>query len=124
MFGRSYWPWLWMGLVDAGVFAGLPLVCVAALALARQGRAWLRGAARPQALLWALALLVALLAVTGKNRGETARLWMIFMPLAAAGGAVFLSGERRPRWLGAALLAAMFVQTLAMRVSLEVLKIG
>ncbi len=76
---RSYFPWLAANVLELAVAMGLPAFAWAVVGLAGTGRP--RGAV-------AVAAVVLILEVSGKNRSEVARLWLPFLPgLLAASGA-------------------------------------
>jgi methylthioxylose transferase len=76
---RTHWQWLLVNPVELGIVVGAPIV-VAAMAggrrLATDGEfpSFLRRSALWGTVVWGL------LWVTGKNSGEAARLWLLFMP--------------------------------------------
>ncbi len=93
---RSYHVWVWLNLVEFGVFLGLPLAALGASAIPRLVRA-LRGVSGRMlpAYLGAAALLTLLLLdVSGMVRGETGRLWLFFAPWLAAAVAPDLIDEQ------------------------------
>ena len=121
-FGRTYWPWFLEGPVEGFVFMGVPISCLVVCALVRDLPRWWRPLGKPCALLWACALVLALLHVSGKNRGEVARLWMFLMPFGAvAAGVVAASAQKGRRIITSLYLAALCVQAVVFRASLEVL---
>lgn len=125
LFGRSYWPWLLMGPVDFAVFLGPPVLALLGWLAWRDIRERCESDWQPTALLCSLAFVLAFLALSGKNRGEVGRLWMIVMPLATPLAAIALRRlEPKPAALTVAVFVAMFAQTLVIRGSLEVLRIG
>jgi hypothetical protein len=86
---RSYRVWLGFNLLDATLFAGVPLV---ALWLAgvpgALRRVWRReGAISADSLTLATALLLLALTLSGSTRGEVGRIWLFAMPLLAVGAA-------------------------------------
>jgi hypothetical protein len=121
-FGRTYWPWFLMNPVEMFVFMGAPVSALTAWAACRDMPNLWRPGTRPETLLWAFVLIMALLHVSGKNLGEVARLWMFVMPLAAAVAGCALSRlDRRHGLAAAACVAVLYVQTVVFRVSLETL---
>ena len=101
-FHRAYGIWVWMNLVEYGVFLGPALaalvVCGASAARARGGPA----ACLAMATLAALALLD----LSGTVRAEVGRIWLFFAaPLAviAAGACLPTVGHPRRLWLTVAL---------------------
>jgi hypothetical protein len=101
---RPYWPWVWLDVVDYGLFAGLPLTVTALAALRHP-----RGATPALALVG----IMALLTVSGITRAETERLWVFFNPLLAAAAAVVAA--ERAEWY--ATLASQPLQLLLMAVA-------
>jgi hypothetical protein len=89
-FPRTYWQWLLVNPLELTIASGAPII-IAALAGGRRliaGRQWpplIR-----QAAFWGTAVW-GLLWLTGKNSGEAARLWLLFLPGLVALAAVGLS---------------------------------
>ena len=64
---------------------------------------------------------LVLINLTGRNLGEVARLWMLFMPpLLLAAGAVMNRLGAQPRLLWARTIALLGVQTLALQTMIQV----
>jgi hypothetical protein len=109
---RTYRAWLLLNPIELGIALGLPAVfwCVV-------------GLFRPQFLpssFWATVTVLVLLNLTGRNMGEVARLWLLFMPplLCAAGaGVIRLGGGPRTLAASAWLLG---IQTLALQAMIQV----
>jgi hypothetical protein len=76
-FPRSYWKWLLVNPIELAVAAGAPL---SVLALWSIVGAWRRRDLPPFAHVWAWLLTLGVLWLSGKNMGEAARLWILFMP--------------------------------------------
>jgi len=77
---RTYWKWLLVNPVETVFAAGWP---IAWLVLVSYGRAIRKPADWRQGrlgVLWACAIVAGLLWVSGKNMGEVARLWILFLP--------------------------------------------
>jgi hypothetical protein len=68
---RPYLPWVFLHVYDLLLFTGLPVALVAVLAITQRPR---------PPLTAALALIIAIMAVSGTARGETGRVWMFFSP--------------------------------------------
>jgi hypothetical protein len=68
---RPYLPWVFLHVYDLLLFTGLPLALIALLAITQRPRS---------PLTVALALTIAIMAVSGTARGETGRVWMFFSP--------------------------------------------
>lgn len=87
-YSRTYWQWLLVNPIELVIAVGAPL---AVLALVGACRGLADGAVASSAKIAVLAgsAVWGLLWLTGKNSGEAARLWVLFMPglvaLAAAG---------------------------------------
>jgi len=86
---RTYGIWVWLNLIEFGVFLGLPLMVVV-IASAPRIFTDLRLRARealPSYLGAAALVVILLLDLSGLVKGETGRLWLFFAPwLAAAAG--------------------------------------
>ncbi len=82
---RAYWPWLGLHSWDFIMFLGLPAFALFILAL-------FQPASRPvRQLALALALTLGLVVLSGTARGETGRIWSLFMPVALLGTAVVIT---------------------------------
>jgi 4-amino-4-deoxy-L-arabinose transferase-like glycosyltransferase len=115
-FPRQRWPWAGWNVLDFLIFLGPP----AALLLLRGLGAELR---RPRRAGVAVALAVTILLITlsGKQRGEAARMWIFLVPFAATVAAVTLAdlGAGRRRML-MGVLVVMVWQTLLFKEYVEV----
>ncbi len=107
--------WLWLALHPLEVAVGLGFPIVLAFARALDWRMLVAGA-RARALAGGELLLAAVLAtlllldLSGQTKGEAARLWMGWFPLALAGGCGALrSRERGWAWLSAGLAGTLVV---------------
>ena len=80
----SYQPWLFFNLLDFGLFLGVPIALALILAF---GESFYRliNQKKISTLFWLFFLFIVILDLLGKNRGETARIWMFVGPLALAG---------------------------------------
>jgi hypothetical protein len=109
---RTYLAWLIVNPIELAIALGLPTALWSLLGFAG-GRAVPRTA-------WATLGVLVLLDLIGRNMGEVARLWMLFLPpllLAAAAGIERLAGG--PRSL-AATIALTGIQTLALQALIQV----
>jgi hypothetical protein len=112
--GRSYWTWVGYHLYDFFSFLGLPLallflvVLLAALRALRNPDA---GQRRVYLFPLSIGLGLLLLDLSGTARGEVARVWIFFTPLAALVAAFGLTWpyHRRALALIAVLLAAQLL---------------
>ncbi len=109
---RTYLAWIVINPIELAVAAGLPAVV------------WcLAGLARPFSVprsCWATACVLLLLNLTGRNMGEVARLWMLFLPplLTAAGAGLAQCGAGPPA-LGLS-AGLMGLSTLALQALIQV----
>jgi len=97
---RSYHIWVWMNLVEFGIFLGLPATLAVVWAVPQViGHLRAQGGLQLPACLTAGALVVlALLDLSGIVRGETSRIWLFFAPyLVPAAAATILPEERELR---------------------------
>jgi hypothetical protein len=113
---RTYSRWLWANLIELAIAVGLPTMAwlVAGLINARTV---------PRSV-WATLIVLALVNLTGRNLGEVARLWMLFMPpllIAAGHGLHRLGGGPVAFAVSGALVG---VQTLALQSMIRVFFIG
>jgi hypothetical protein len=69
---RTYWIWLWANVVELVIAIGLPAFVWLVVGLGAPRRI-----PRPA---WATILVLVLVDLTGRNMGEVARIWMLFMP--------------------------------------------
>jgi methylthioxylose transferase len=109
---RSYLLWVWVNPLETAIALGLPAVswCVAAFLAPRT----------VPVPAWSTLLVLVVINLTGRNMGEVARLWMLFMPplLVAAGAGMSRVGAR-PSALGAT-IALIGAQTLALQAMIQV----
>jgi methylthioxylose transferase len=111
-FPRTYWKWLIANAIELSFAVGLPLIAAAAIGFRQVLAAgWRRRAMGPY---WCLTATWFVLWISGKNMGEAARLWLLFMPwpvwLAAgyfAAGSQAVGDQPSRPWRAAALLFAM-----------------
>jgi len=76
-FPRTYWKWLLVSPIEFAIAAGVPLLVLAGVTLRRAiHEPWSRQAG----VMWSVLLTLGLLWLSGKNSGELARLWILFMP--------------------------------------------
>jgi methylthioxylose transferase len=109
---RTYALWLWVNPIELVIATGLPTVvwCLAGLFAPR----------RVPLSVWATLLVLTLANLTGRNMGEVARLWMLFMPpflIAAGQGLDRLGGGPVTLGLTVALVGA---QTLTLQSMIQV----
>ena len=110
---RSYLPWLLFNPFELAVAAGLPAVVWTLIALAVDRR-------RVPRAFWSAVFVTALADLSGGNRGEVARLWMIFLPplfTAAGVGLDRLGGGRQAVFVAVALTG---IQTLGLQCLIQV----
>lgn len=110
---RSYLPWLILNPIELAVAAGIP-TAVWCLTGAVGDHRYVHRAA------WCALAVVALVNLTGRNMGEVARLWMLFLPplLTAAGvGLTRLGGGSRTVFATIVLLG---IQTLGLQCLIQV----
>jgi len=117
---RSYSLALVGNLVDFFAFAGVPVALLFAWRLAGAGRGLVRRSASlvdsltAEPLLWAFMLVLIALELSGKTRGEVARMWMFLTPCvlltgAAQARAVMAASEIRPHVRAGTLITLQFV---------------
>jgi hypothetical protein len=75
---RTYWKWVLINPFEFAVAAGVPLTVLAVWGVVRQ---WRQTHGRLEFPVWAALGVVAALWLSGKNMGEVARLWILFIPL-------------------------------------------
>jgi hypothetical protein len=109
--------WIWWNPIDFAIYAGLPLVIAAPMALKLKPR--FRG--EGLAIAFTAIGILTLLGVhfSGQVQGEVARIWIPFMAPIAMGAAVTLS--RAPRPMRVAVLVALLVFTLIVKNTLRFL---
>jgi hypothetical protein len=90
-FQRTWLKWLLLNPLETAFAAGLPLAMTALLGAVRSPNH------RHRACVLALAVTWGLLWLSGKNMGEAARLWIVFLPwpVVAAAGALDRSSESK-----------------------------
>jgi hypothetical protein len=74
---RTYWKWLLVNPIELSYAVGWP---VFVLALAALWFGWRHRNAWPSPLAFSIAIVMGALWITGKNSGEAARLWIVFLP--------------------------------------------
>jgi len=83
-FSRTYSKWVLMNLLDFAIFLGLPLAVLLIFSAASQVKRLLKkDYPSISPYFWAVLIVFILLDISGKNLGETGRLWLFFMPLAS-----------------------------------------
>ncbi len=109
---RTYWLWILGNSVEMTIAIGLPSAVWCLIGYA----AW----RRVPVAAWSTLLVLVLSNLIGRNMGEVARLWMLFMPplLLAAGVGISRLGAR-PAALGAT-AASLGAQTLALQGLIQV----
>jgi hypothetical protein len=111
---RTYYRWLLANPIELAVAMGLP------------SAVWcLLGLLSPRKIpvsFWAALLVVALVNLTGRNMGEVARLWMLFIPplLIAAGSAYERLERGRGAWVLGGSIALLGLQTLGLQTMIQV----
>jgi hypothetical protein len=109
---RSYALWLWINPIEVAIAVGLPTMvwCVTGLFAPRT----------VHRSVWATLTVLVLADLAGGNRGEVARLWMLFFPpllISAATACTRLGGGPVTPALSAALVG---LQTLALQLLIQV----
>ncbi|OJW23909.1 MAG: hypothetical protein BGO49_30210 [Planctomycetales bacterium 71-10] len=110
---RSYWPWLFANPVETAVAMGIPAAVWCTTGAATDRRYVPRTA-------WCGLAVIAIANLTGRNMGEVARLWMLFLPplLTAAGvGLTRLGGGPKAVFATVVLTG---VQTLGLQALIQV----
>jgi hypothetical protein len=109
---RTYGLWLWLNPLELAIALGLPSAIWCAVGLLAP-----RAVPRP---VWATLLVLVLVNLTGRNMGEVARLWLLFMPplLVAAGHGWNRLGDRPAALAASAALVGL--QTLALQTMIQV----
>jgi hypothetical protein len=81
---RTYWKWLLLNPLEISLALGLPLAWLVLRSLCRRpatvDQSTLSPATGLVSLLYACVIVLGLLWLSGKNMGEAARLWLIFLP--------------------------------------------
>lgn len=121
---RSYWKWVWVNVIEFAASTGVvPIVLAVAdaiglgdsgenrqLADGRSGESATASRGRTRTLIWAWWLALIALDLSGKNRGEIARLWIFLMPFALLSAARLVE-----RWPIRGRLLGVLVLTLAIQ---------
>ena len=98
-YSRTYWKWLLVNPIELSVAAGAP---IAWLAVASVMSLWkVRGSVLARTA-WSMLFVWGMLWLTGKNSGEAARLWIVFLPwLVWLAGPLLAETEvqSKQRWL-------------------------
>lgn len=112
-FPRSYWPWLFANPIETAIAMGIPAAVWCTTGAVADRRYVPRVA-------WCALAVVTIANLTGRNMGEVARLWILFLPplMAAAGvGLTRLGGGPRAVVATVALTA---LQTLGLQSLIQV----
>ena len=124
---RSYWKWLFVNPIELSFAAGFPVVIAAGagcVRLSRTHRSKLPKLCDVLTFTWvtcAMLFVWGTLWLTGKNSGEAARLWIVFLPwlvwlagpLLAEAEAKSKSRWLRPAWVFLAVQLAVCLLTVA-----------
>ena len=109
---RTYRVWLLVNPVELAIALGLPSAVFCLISLFAP-----RGVPLP---VWSTILVLTLTNLTGRNMGEVARLWMLYMPpLLVGAGFGFDRWARKPALLAAS-TALLGLQTLALQALIQV----
>ena len=98
-YARTYWKWLLVNPVELSFAAGVPVVLLAVASVVTLGKE--RRSALALAA-WSMLFVWGMLWLTGKNSGEAARLWIVFLPwLVWLAGPLLAETEEKSeqRWL-------------------------
>jgi len=111
---RTYHLWLMANPVELAVALGLPSAVLCLLGMFSPRKV-------PMAF-WATLGVLAIVNLTGRNLGEVARLWMLFMPpvLAAAGSAYERLAPGKAAWALGGAIALLGLQTLGLQTMIQV----
>jgi len=101
------------------LFMGVPAACLLLWRAVRQAVSKIE-TRRCDILLWALLVTLLVLDVSGKSLGETARLWMFFMPLGVLVAAAEITEEPYSGRILMALSLVTVFQLVCFRVALNV----
>ena len=120
---RTWWKWVVLNPLEFLAFLGVPAACL--FVSGAVGGLWAAARRRVEGVDWATLVVAGVLAalnVSGANRGEVARLWLLLMPLcavAAAGEIERLSPYRRTVF--GVMLSVQSVQVVLFKAGLDVL---
>jgi hypothetical protein len=120
--GRTYWPWMLITPFEFALSLGIGTAMVLVVAWCLEaGRLVRHRAVHPRsALLLATGALLALMYLAGAARGEAARLWLLFIPLAMVAVVQYVwHRTANPRAVLAAVAGVQLVQTVALTVALD-----
>lgn len=120
VYPRSYWPWIAVNLVEFTIVCG---PAAAILAGAHVMTRAFRSSAPIDRVLLAWLLIVLVLNLSGRNLGETGRLWLFLTPLAMAGAGRAVGVENiaqgRPGSVATTLLACQLAMSIGLAVGVE-----
>lgn len=107
---------------EFAVFVGLPVFCLAVIAFVRHAKAARSGSSDALSISFLIALIA--LSLFDPARDETARTWMLFMPLAAVIASQFLAEASAQPDRFSWLWGLLTVQVVSMLAVLEVMNVG
>ena len=119
-FPRTYWAWFIANPIEMAIALGLPTTLWCLIGFGRVGREAGQTEVVATRSAWVTLAVLVLLNLVGRNLGEVARLWQLFLPpllIAAAAGLLRLNGG--PRTLGAS-VALLGLQTIILQVAIQV----
>ena len=92
---RSYWPWLAINELETGIAIGLPTITLGLFGRARP----LPSTGPSVRIVFGVVAAWIVLALSGRNLSEVARLWIVLFPWLIAAIVVFRGGLARKDWL-------------------------
>jgi len=118
-FPRPYWYFVIGDLVDFFFFLGIPLTALTGYYLCKVAKKMKKiKLIRPDAFFLSFILTLLIYNLTGLIRGEAARVWLFFMPLAVISSAFFITNylKKQSRIIVFLIAFILLIQTLLVEI--------
>lgn len=117
---RTYSIWVFMNLYDFFLFLGIPLTIIFLFAAGRElSRSFQKK--KMDIIFWLFFLTILFLDLMGKNRSETARVWLFLMPLGIIPVARYVSERKNKNFIFFAAVILLLLQILIFRKFVQVI---
>jgi len=110
----TYRTWVFFNLYDFAIFLGIPLAIILIFALGKEIFNLINRAGIDVAF-WLFTLTILILDLTGKNRGEVARIWIFLVPMAVAAATSYIAKSKNPRFMTLFMIAIVLLQLIVFK---------